>query len=124
MCSFGASQDPIAAAECFRSAPHTLDHGESVAPYDVVVCGVCGPLVRWLPFRSLHMSCGAFAEFSCSPYEMSFVVLLLIDLLASPADDAARMCTDIPSAAVSVQTACFSALYIHAPYVSYRLYAR
>lgn len=28
LCSFGGSQDPIASATCFQSAPNSLDHGK------------------------------------------------------------------------------------------------
>jgi hypothetical protein len=36
LCSFGGSQDPIASATCFQSAPNSLDHG---------ACTEAGPVI-------------------------------------------------------------------------------
>ena len=43
MCSFGSSHAPLASAECFKSAPNSLDHGMkhiffAVCPCCFVIC--------------------------------------------------------------------------------------
>ena len=73
MCSFSGSQDPIASAQCFKSAPNSLDHGMSV-----------------FHFRNFFWS---------KKYYCVYYILLLYCVVL---DDAARMCTDIPSAEVSM----------------------
>jgi hypothetical protein len=45
LCSFGGSQDPIASATCFQSAPNSLDHGACTEAGPVILAVWCSSLL-------------------------------------------------------------------------------
>jgi hypothetical protein len=95
LCSFGGSQDPIASATCFQSAPNSLDHGAYTEAGPVILAVWCSSV--FLPGLS---PCCLFG----SPFLATHCCIAFYNWVFFTLDDAARMCTDIPSTEVSAWT--------------------